>query len=82
MCVNETTPKLPRSNAQTRGAVGDVNKASTLLTTFKTSGIDFGARWDDIAILLDGDTITAKQVIKAFDNGNTYVPNLHSRAAS
>ena len=48
------------------GTVGNISKASKLLTTFKTSGVDFGAGWDDIALLLDGDTITAKQIVAAF----------------
>ena len=48
-----------------------MSKASALLTTFKTSGVDFGAGWDDIALLLDGDTIAAKQIVKAFSINNS-----------
>ena len=50
---------------------GNMSKASALLTTFKTSGVDFGAGWDDIALLLDGDTIAAKQIVKAFSINNS-----------
>mmetsp|Transcript_29953 Transcript_29953/g.80077 ORF Transcript_29953/g.80077 Transcript_29953/m.80077 type:complete len:86 (+) Transcript_29953:108-365(+) len=59
----------------------DIEKANKLLTTFKTSGVDFGAGWEDVAILLDGETTAAKEVVQAFSvNGGTiHLPSFRFR---